>query len=310
MSVDALHPDARAAAGRCAAAGAGDRAPRLSRALVPATVDVILPTHARPHTIGYAIAAVLRQSHRDLVLHVVGDGCDDATVALVEGIADPRLRLHRFPKAFGFGYANRNRVLAATTAPFVAYASDDDLWLPDHLERALAALEDGPLDLVASREAHVMPPGVLEPHFFAFDWQRGPLAEVVRRWFIGAVGLVHRRTVFDRLGYWDETLPRFGDREFHHRVRRSPLPTAYRDEVSLLRFYAQYWDPHYPRLPAAPQERYLALSADPAWCAAVRAAAAPGARSVSVRLRQLTDFTRFGVRRGAKFLRIWYGTSA
>jgi glycosyltransferase involved in cell wall biosynthesis len=274
---------------------------------MPPTVDVILPTHARPHTIGYAIAAVLRQTHRDLVLHVVGDGCGDDTADLVRGIGDARLRLHRFPKAFGLGYANRNRVLTATTAPFIAYASDDDLWLPDHLERALAALEAEPLDLVASREAHVMPPGVLDPYFFAFDWRRGPLAAFVRRWFIGAVGLVHRRTVFDRLGYWNETLARFGDREFHERVRRSPLPTAYRAEVSLLRFYAQYWDHHYPRLPVVPQERFLALSADPAWCAALRAAAAPGPRSLRVRGHQVLDFTRFGVRRGAKFLRFWYG---
>ena len=73
---------------------------------VAETVDVILPTHARPHTIRYAIAAVLQQTYPHLVLHVVGDGCDDATAALVEGIRDPRVRFHRFPKAFGYGYAN------------------------------------------------------------------------------------------------------------------------------------------------------------------------------------------------------------
>jgi glycosyltransferase involved in cell wall biosynthesis len=271
------------------------------------TVDVILPTHSRPHTIRYAIAAVLQQTYPHLVLHVVGDGCDDATAKVVEGIPDPRVRFHRFAKAFGYGYANRNRVLAASDAPFIAYASDDDLWLADHLEHALAALERDRLDLVAFREAHVMPPGVLEPHFFAFDWSRNPLSGFVRRWFIGAVTLVHRRQVFAHLGYWDADLPRFGDREFHNRVRLSPLPTAYRDEVSLLRFYAQYWDPHYAALPEPPQQRYVALVADPAWCAALRAVAAPGGRPLAVRLQQVTDFSRFAVRRGAKFLRFWYG---
>jgi glycosyltransferase involved in cell wall biosynthesis len=274
---------------------------------VAETVDVILPTHARPHTIRYAIAAVLQQTYPHLVLHVVGDGCDDATAALVEGIRDPRVRFHRFPKAFGYGYANRNRVLAASNAPFIAYASDDDLWLADHLERALAALARDGLDMVAFREAHVMPPGVLEPYFFAFDWSSGALSAFVRRWFNGAVTLVHRRSVFERLGYWDERLPRFGDREFHNRVRVSSLPTAYRNDVSLLRFYAQYWDPYYPTLPVPPQQRYVDLVADPAWCAALRAATAPGRRPFAVRLRQATDFSRFAVRRGAKFLRFWYG---
>lgn len=271
-----------------------------------ATVDVILPTHARPHTIPCAIAAVLQQSHTDLILHVVGDGCDDASEAAVRAVDDPRLRFYRFAKAKGFGYANRNRVLANTDAPFVAYASDDDLWLMDHLERSLAALERSALDLVGAREAHVMPPDRLDPHFFAFDWRVRGIADWLRHWFTGAVTLVHRRSVFDAVGYWDETLMRFGDREFAHRVRRSPLPSAYRDEVTLLRFYAQYWDPHYARLPEPPQRQYLALVRDPAWCEALRAAAARGPRPMGVRMRQWQDLSRFALRRGVKFARFWY----
>jgi glycosyltransferase involved in cell wall biosynthesis len=268
---------------------------------------VILPTHARPHTIAYSIAAVLQQSHRDLVLHVVGDGCDDATEAIVRAGGDARLRFHRFAKASGFGYANRNRVLAATDAPFVAYASDDDLWLPDHLERSLAMLEREQLDLVSAREAHVMPPDRLDPYFFAFDWRLRGLASWLRYWFIGAISLVHRRAVFDAVGYWNDRLMRFGDREFANRIHHSPLLRAgYRNEVSVLRFYAQYWDPHYPRLAEPPQRRYLPRLADPAWCAALRAATATGRRPLSVRRRQLEDMSRFALRRGVKFLRFWY----
>ncbi len=44
-----------------------------------ARVDIILATHERPHTIGYAIDSVLRQTHGDLQLHVVGDGCAPGT---------------------------------------------------------------------------------------------------------------------------------------------------------------------------------------------------------------------------------------
>ena len=242
-------------------------------------VDVLLPTHRRPHTLPYSIAAVLAQTHADLTLHVVGDGCDDATAAVVAGIADPRLRFHRLPKARGFGYANRNRVLQASAAPFVAYASDDDLWFPDHLALGLAALERDGLALAASRSIHVQPPDRLDPHFFAFDWRAGPASDFLRHWFMGAGTLVHRRSLFDRIGYWNEALFRFGDREFFNRARSSETRCAYRDEVTVLRFYAQHWDAAYAHLPAPPQAAWLPRVADPTWRATVRAAAAPGRRA-------------------------------
>src|SRR5262249_32319888 len=137
-----------------------------------ATVDIILPTHARAHTIGCAIEAILQQTHTRFALHVVGDGCDDATAAAVQAYGDARVSLHRLPKARGYGYATRTRVLAASDGQFVAYAPDDDLWSPDHLELALRALERDRLEQVAMRPIHVTPPDQLDAHFFAFDWQR------------------------------------------------------------------------------------------------------------------------------------------
>lgn len=270
-----------------------------------AAVDIILPTHARPHTIGYSIAAVLQQSHPELVLHVVGDGIDDATAAAVAAFDDPRLRLHRFAKARGYGYANRNRVLRATAAPYIAYANDDDLWFPDHLERALAQLERRGVELIAMRELPVQPPDAVDPYFFAFDWRRWP-ARHLRNWFTGSGTLVHRRRVFEAVGYWNEQLYRFGDREFYNRVRRSPLPTARSAEPTVLRFYAQHWEAHYAALAEPPQRRYLRRVADPEWRAAARAAAAPGRRSLVVRRRQWTEFARFALHSGPKLLRFWY----
>ena len=271
-----------------------------------AAVDVILPTHRRPHTVACAVEAVLRQTHSHLTLHVVGDGCDDATEAAVRAVRDPRLRFHRFAKAPGFGYANRNPVLRANAAPFVAYANDDDLWFPDHLERGLAALRHDGLELVAFRSIHVQVPDRLDPHFFAFDWRARPFGAFLRNWFMGAGTLVHRRRVFERVGYWNELLVRFGDREFFNRARVSGLLSAYVDCVTVLRFYAQHWDAHYAGLAEVPQRRYLAHLADPDWREQVRRRAAPGSRGVAERWRQWMDFARFGVRSGPKFVRFWY----
>jgi glycosyltransferase involved in cell wall biosynthesis len=277
-----------------------------SLAIAVDRVDVILPTHKRPDTVEYSIRAVLQQTHPHLELHVVGDGCDDATEAVVRSVDDPRVRFHRFPKGMGLGYAHRNHVLHQTTGAYVAYAADDDLWLPDHLERALAEMRQHTLAFVAFRECPVLYPDALDPYFFAFDWHLGPPSALLRNWFLGAGSGVHRRTVFDQVGYWNEELARFGDREFFHRVRTSGMPWAYRDEVHMLRFYAQHWDRHYATLPEPPQRRYLMRTCDPQWVASVRRSAARGRRSLAVRWRQWVAFLRFGSRSGPKLVRLWY----
>jgi glycosyltransferase involved in cell wall biosynthesis len=269
-------------------------------------VDVILPTHARPGTIEYAMRAVLQQTYPHLELHVVGDGCDDATEAVVRSIDDPRVRFYRLPKGMGLGYANRNSVLRRTSGTHVAYAADDDLWFPDHLERALATLRRDDLAFVAFRECPVRYPDTLDPYFLAWDWHAGPLSTLLRNWFTGAGTFVHRRTSFDRVGYWNERLSRFGDRELYRRVRTSGLRWAYEDDVHLLRFYAQHWDRHYPTLAEPPQRRYLPKTRDPEWVAFVRKQAARGWRPIAVRKRQWADFLRFGGRSGPKLVRLWY----
>jgi glycosyltransferase involved in cell wall biosynthesis len=267
------------------------------------TVTVVLPTHNRPHTIAYSIAAVLRQTHASLALHVVGDGCDDRTEAVVRGFDDRRVHFHRFAKGHGYGYGHRNRILRETADRYVAYATDDDLWLPDHLEHALAACEQRSLDLVATRSAHVRASGDVDPHFFAFDWRRGALAEFVRHWFLGAVTIVHRRSLFDRIGYWDDALARFGDREMYHRACAAGVPVAYVDHVTVLRFYARHWDARYAGLPEPPQRRFLDRLGDDHWRRRLRAAAAPGRRSLAVRREQWRDFMRFAMGSGPKFAR-------
>jgi glycosyltransferase involved in cell wall biosynthesis len=274
-------------------------------ALRGGAVDVVLPTYRRPHTIGFAIRSVLGQTRRDFTLHVVGDGGNAETEAVVRSFDDPRVRFRAFPKATGFGYVHRNVVLRESAAPYVAYMTDDDLWFPDHLERALEVLGGGEVGLVAFRSIQVRHPDVLDPYFFAFDWELGPASRWLRNWFMGSVNCVHRRQVFERVGYWNDRLFRFGDREFYNRVRTSAVPTRYVDRVTVLRFYAQHWDGRYDRLPAAPQGRYLELVQDPTWRARVHQALEEG-RDFAVRRRQAADFFAFAVRSGPKFARFWY----
>jgi len=132
---------------------ATDRAPRWS---------VVLPTHDAPDTLSVSIASVLAQTDDDFELLVIGDGIADATRASVAGFDDARIQLLDLPKAAGYGYAHRASAIRSARGRDLAFASDDDLWAPDHLERLGVLLSAG-VALAHSRSTWLLPDGHLVP---------------------------------------------------------------------------------------------------------------------------------------------------
>jgi hypothetical protein len=125
----------------------------------PPIFSVLLPTHARADVVGLAVRSVLAQTEADFELLVVGDGAQPGTAPAVLAAGDPRVRWFDLPKAPGFGYVNRNRVLAQARGRYVAHMADDDLILPDHLARLRAMLDSGAV-LAATRAVWISSDGI------------------------------------------------------------------------------------------------------------------------------------------------------
>ena len=124
---------------------------------------ILMPTNYRPDVIGYAIQSVLNQTEPDFELFVVGDGASPETAAAVGRFSDPRIRWFDLPKGPGFGYANRNIALLGARGDLVAYAADDDLMFPDHLELHGAALRNPGIQWSYSQALWVSSDGVAGP---------------------------------------------------------------------------------------------------------------------------------------------------
>src|SRR5829696_4240017 len=101
---------------------------------VPTSISVIIPTHERPETCALAIESALNQSRPPLEVIVSCDGCPPDAVRALREIDGP-VRVLDLPKALGYGYANRNEALEQAQGDVIAWLADDDLYLPDHLER-------------------------------------------------------------------------------------------------------------------------------------------------------------------------------
>jgi glycosyltransferase involved in cell wall biosynthesis len=117
-------------------------------------VSVVIPTRHRPQLVSRAIHSVLNQTYREIELIVVLDGPDEATVAAMRSIEDPRLQLIVNPRSLTAAGA-RNVGAAHATGDWIAFLDDDDEWLPNKLERQMAFA--GPTTLVSCL-SHVVTP--------------------------------------------------------------------------------------------------------------------------------------------------------
>ncbi|UVF18430.1 glycosyltransferase [Microvirga terrae] len=110
------------------------------------TVSVITPfLNAEPY-LAAAIESVRRQSETNWELLLIDDGSTDKSVAIARRAAelDPRLRLVFNSGEQRGAAAARNLGLRSARGEFVSFLDADDLYEPDALANAVAALKDNP----------------------------------------------------------------------------------------------------------------------------------------------------------------------
>ncbi|MBA3992069.1 MAG: hypothetical protein C0469_00985 [Cyanobacteria bacterium DS2.3.42] len=122
---------------------------------------VIIPTFDHGETICFAVESALSQTICDLEIVIVGDGVPDfAKPAIERCLEDSRVRFLEFPKSTRKGEEYRHKVLETAKSEIVCYLSDDDLWLPNHLETMLGMLSEA--DFAVSRSIACYPGGAKE----------------------------------------------------------------------------------------------------------------------------------------------------
>ena len=123
---------------------------------------------------------MLQQTRQDFEIFIVGDGAPDRTREIAEALhaRDPRIHYFSFEKGPRHGEGHRDTVITKTSADFVCYLADDDLWFPDHLETMGDLLRHA--DLAHTMQAELEPGGKVST--WMFDAEADPLGrERMRR---------------------------------------------------------------------------------------------------------------------------------
>jgi glycosyltransferase involved in cell wall biosynthesis len=173
-------------------------------------VSAILPTRNRAQLLSRAIDSILGQEGRgtqfDLDITVVDDASSDGTPEVMRRY--PAVRYVRLETQRGAAAA-RNVGIKSSTGKYVAFQDDDDVWLPEKLRVQTGALERHPEVGVVYGQSLVRNEKGRE--FLWPDPSSAPSGFVFRPLLMTCFcahppGLLIRREVFAKAGYFDEQL--------------------------------------------------------------------------------------------------------
>jgi glycosyltransferase involved in cell wall biosynthesis len=174
-------------------------------------VSVLIPVFNREKTIHRAIQSVLNQTFQDFELIIVDDGSQDGTAEVIKQIVDARIKYIRHPKNFGSSEA-RNTAIKSSLGRYMAFLDSDDEWLPEKLSRQMDAIRNQPEEIIANVTGYCL--------IDEFGIPRKELPSRPVSWHkyllmgcgLGAgTTLVVRREAFEKIGYFDPSLPRYTD---------------------------------------------------------------------------------------------------
>lgn len=186
-------------------------------------VSVIIPTYNRLTMLKEAVDSVLAQDFEDLELIVVDDGSTDGTFEEMRSYGG-RVKLLQHPHNKGVSAA-RNRGILHARGKYIALLDSDDLWVKGKLKIQAAFLDDNPqyplcyTDEVWIRKGKRVNPMVKHAKYSGWIFEKClPLCTV------SPSSAVMRKTLFKRIGLFDEALPVCEDYDFWLRVSaRFPL---------------------------------------------------------------------------------------
>ena len=179
-------------------------------------VSVIIPTYNRGWAIKEAVDSVLAQDYEDFELLVVDDGSTDNTPEVLDAYGGALKILRQENKGVS---AARNRGIENASGRFVAFLDSDDLWLPQKLSRQVEFFNRIPDALICQTEEIWIRNGVRVNPKKRHKKPSGMIFEPsLALCLVSPSAVMIRRSLFEIVGSFDETLPACEDYDLWLRI--------------------------------------------------------------------------------------------
>jgi glycosyltransferase involved in cell wall biosynthesis len=206
---------------------------------MPPLVSVIIPCRNEIASIGRCLDSILASDYPRFEVLIADGRSTDGTHELIEQCAarDPRVRLIDNPQLIT--PAALNRAIAAAQGEIIARIDAHAAIAPDYISRAVHHLESSGADNVGgSMRTIARSPGPFAPaivavltHRFGVGNSHFRVGTDQPRWVDTVFGGCWRRRVFDRIGLFNERLPRSQDMEFSLRLKAAGGKTLLAPEI-------------------------------------------------------------------------------
>jgi glycosyltransferase involved in cell wall biosynthesis len=113
---------------------------------MPPLFSIVLCTYNAETYLDECIQSLLNQTFQDFELIIVDDGSRDGTLAYLERLQDPRVRLIPLSSNHGLIYA-RTHGFEAANGRYIALMDADDVAAPNRLEAQFQAMQSGGIDV-------------------------------------------------------------------------------------------------------------------------------------------------------------------
>jgi glycosyltransferase involved in cell wall biosynthesis len=184
----------------------------------PLMISVVIPAYNSGPYIAEAIRSVMMQTYPDWELIVVDDGSTDDTVEQVKPfLSDSRISFHH--KVNGGPSSARNYGIHLAKGDLIALLDADDYWLPTKLENQIVIMDQYPeVGVCGTQRALLSPAGDIRyyPARRAFHGRAFP--RLLFEPLADMSSALIRRSVFEKVGLFDESLRLAEDYEFWLRV--------------------------------------------------------------------------------------------
>ncbi len=170
-----------------------------------ALVSVIIPTFNAGEYILDALNSVFNQTYKNLEVIVVDNGSTDNTKKLLSGMIKKRgIKYFFYPDKKGAAFA-RNFGISHANGEFVAFLDADDIWLKDKIGKQLKLFDTKTgliytyLERFGDTESYKNS-GIYN---FPFKKNKDVRRELLKGDFITLSSVIMRRSVLDKVGYFD-----------------------------------------------------------------------------------------------------------